>query len=172
MFHVSFYRNSRRPYEKERLDAKLKLVGEFGLRSKRAVEGSASQSRIRNNARELLTLDEKNPRRIIKGEGQNKLDYVLALNVENFLERRLQTIMFKTSMAKSIHHARVLIRLRHIRQVVNIPSFLVRCDTEKHIDFSLTSPLGGRRPGRVKRMNTNAAAKKAAGGDADEEDED
>ncbi|KAM2978486.1 hypothetical protein FF2_015286 [Malus domestica] len=165
----------RRPYEKERLDAELKLV--------------ASQSRIRNNARELLTLDEKNPRRIIEGEallrrmnryklldeGQNKLDYVLALNVENFLERRLQTIVFKTGMAKSIHHARVLIRLRHIRvgrQVVNIPSFLVRCDTEKHIDFSLTSPLGGGRPGRVKRRNTNAAAKKAAGGDADEEDED
>ncbi|CAN6585186.1 unnamed protein product [Malus baccata var. baccata] len=168
MFHVSFYRNygktlkkPRRPYEKEWLDAELKLVGEFGLRSKRAVEGSASQSRIRNNARELLTLDEKNPRRIIKGG--------------NFLERRLQTIVFKTGMAKSIHHARVLIRLRHIRvgrQVVNIPSFLVRCDTEKHIDFSLTSPLGGGRPGRVKRRNTNAAAKKAAGGDADEEDED
>ncbi|KAM1080988.1 hypothetical protein EV1_015447 [Malus domestica] len=182
MFHVSFYRNygktlkkPRRPYEKERLDAELKLV--------------ASQSRIRNNARELLTLDEKNPRRIIEGEallrrmnryklldeGQNKLDYVLALNVENFLERRLQTIVFKTGMAKSIHHARVLIRLRHIRvgrQVVNIPSFLVRCDTEKHIDFSLTSPLGGGRPGRVKRRNTNAATKKAAGGDADEEDED
>ncbi|KAM0979772.1 hypothetical protein ACFX13_015850 [Malus domestica] len=108
-------------------------------------------------------------------EGQNKLDYVLALNVENFLERRLQTIMFKTGMTKSIHHARVLIRLRHIRvgrQVVNIPSFLVRCDSEKHIDFSLTSSLGDGRPGRVKRRNTKAAAKKAAGGDADEEDED
>ncbi|KAF8377387.1 hypothetical protein HHK36_030764 [Tetracentron sinense] len=41
---------------------------------------------------------------------QNKLDYVLALTVENFLERRLQTLVFKSGMAKSIHHARVLIR--------------------------------------------------------------
>jgi len=48
-------------------------------------------------------------------ETQNKLDYVLALTVENFLERRLQTIVFKSGMAKSIHHARVLIRQRHIR---------------------------------------------------------
>jgi ribosomal protein uS4 len=48
-------------------------------------------------------------------ETQNKLDYVLALTVENFLERRLQTLVFKSGMAKSIHHARVLIRQKHIR---------------------------------------------------------
>lgn len=58
------------------------------------------------------------------------------------------------------------------RQVVNIPSFMVRVDSQKHIDFSLTSPFGGGRPGRVKRRNQKAAAKKAAGGDGDEEDED
>ena len=97
----------------------------------------------------------------------------LALTVENFLERRLQTLVFKSGMAKSIHHARVLIKQRHIRagrQVVNIPSFLVRVDSQKHVDFSLTSPLGGGRPGRVKRRNQRAAAKKAAGGDGDDED--
>jgi ribosomal protein S4 len=31
------------------------------------------------------------------------------------LERRLQTQVFKLGLAKSIHHARVLIRQRHIR---------------------------------------------------------
>jgi small subunit ribosomal protein S9e len=51
-------------------------------------------------------------------ETQNKLDYVLALTVENFLERRLQTQVFKAGLAKSIHHARVLIRQRHIRFVL------------------------------------------------------
>ncbi|GAA0172735.1 ribosomal protein [Lithospermum erythrorhizon] len=136
----------------------------------------------------LLTLDEKDSCRIFEGEAllrrtnrfrlldgsQNKIDYVLALTVENFLERRLQTPVFKTRMATSIHHARVLIRKRHIRvgrQVVNVPSFMVRMDSQKHIDFSLTSPFGGGRPGRVKRRNHKAAAKKASGGDGDEEDE-
>lgn len=48
---------------------------------------------------------------------------------------------------------------------------MVRLDSQKHIDFSLTSPFGGGHPGRVKRKNQRAAAKKAAGGDGDEEDE-
>ncbi|KAL5208917.1 hypothetical protein ABZP36_004540 [Zizania latifolia] len=195
MVHVSFYRNygktfkkPRRPYEKERLDAELKLVGEYGLRCKRELwRVQYALSRIRNAARELLTLDEKNPRRIFEGEallrrmnrygllgeGQNKLDYVLALTVENFLQRRLQTIVFKNGMAKSIHHARVLIRQRHIRvgrQLVNIPSFMVRLDSEKHIDFSLTSPLGGGEPGRVKRKNQKKPSG-GGGGDGDEEEE-
>ena len=46
---------------------------------------------------------------------QNKLDYVLALTPQDFLERRLQTQVFKLGLAKSIHHARVLIKQRHIR---------------------------------------------------------
>jgi len=50
-------------------------------------------------------------------------------------------------------------------QVVNVPSFIVRLDSQKHIDFSLKSPFGGGRPGRVKRKN----AKK--GDDAEEDDE-
>ncbi|KAJ6756078.1 30S 40S RIBOSOMAL PROTEIN [Salix purpurea] len=49
--------------------------------------------------------------------------------------------------------------------------FMVRVDSQKHIDFSLTSPFGGGRPGRVKRKNQKAASKKASGGDGDEEDE-
>lgn len=104
-------------------------------------------------------------------ESRMKLDYVLALKVEDFLERRLQTCVYKLGLAKSIHHARVLIKQRHIRvgkQIVNVPSFMVRLDSQKHIDFALTSPFGGGRPGRVRRKKAAAAA----GGDGDVEEED
>lgn len=103
-----------------------------------------------------------------------RLDYVLALKIEDFLERRLQTQVYKSGLAKSIHHARVLIRQRHIRvgkQIVNVPSFVVRLDSQKHIDFSLTSPYGGARAGRVKRKRERLAASKEGGDDAGEEEE-
>jgi small subunit ribosomal protein S9e len=114
-------------------------------------------------------------------ESKAKLDYVLGLKIEDLLERRLQTQVFKLGLAKSIHHARVLIRQRHIRyfiflifsvgkQIVDIPSFIVRLDSQKHIDFALTSPYGGGRPGRVKRKRAAAAANKGASADDEEED--
>jgi small subunit ribosomal protein S9e len=76
-------------------------------------------------------------------------------------------------LAKSIHHARVLIKQRHIRvgkQLVNVPSFMVRIDSQKHIDFALNSPFGGGRPGRVKRRAI--ANRKGGGGDGGAEEDD
>ena len=193
MPHSSFFRNHgkvarppRRPFEKERLDAEMKLIGEFGLKNKREVwRTQLTLARIRKAARTLLTLDEKDTKRMFEGgallrrllrlgvldEQKSQLDYVLALKPADFLERRLQTQVFKLGLAKSIHHARVLIRQRHIRvgkQIVNIPSFMVRTESQKHIDFAITSPYGGGRPGRKKRKSIAA---KGGGGDADEDED-
>lgn len=124
------YTTPRRPFEKERLNQELKIIGEYGLRNKREVwRVKYTLAKIRKAARELLTLEEKDPKRLFEGnallrrlvrigvldENRMKLDYVLGLRIEDFLERRLQTQVFKLGLAKSIHHARVLIRQRHIR---------------------------------------------------------
>ncbi|CAI9093424.1 OLC1v1028924C1 [Oldenlandia corymbosa var. corymbosa] len=84
-------------------------------------------------------------------------------------DTRLDDVIFQLSRMKCGKGIKVLCRhpaCRVGRQVVNVPSFMVRVDSQKHIDFSLTSPFGGGRAGRVKRKNQKAAAKKAAGGDA------
>jgi small subunit ribosomal protein S9e len=126
------YSTPRRPFEKERLDQELKLIGQFGLRNKQEVwRVRYTLAKIRKAARDLLTLEEKDPRRLFEGnallrrlirigvldESKMKLDYVLGLKVEDFLQRRLQTQVFNVGLAKSIHHARILICQRHIRWV-------------------------------------------------------
>lgn len=174
----------RRPFEKERLDGELRLVGEYGLRCKREIwRVQYALAKLRKAARTLLTLDVNDPKRIFEGaallrrmnrygllsDDEMELDAVLQLTTQKLLERRLQTAVYKQGLAKSIHHARVLIRQRHIRvgnQLVNVPSFNVRTASEKHIDFSTNSPFGQGRPGRVARKR---AAAKAAGGGEDEE---
>jgi len=166
----------------------MKIVGEYGLKNKREVwRVQYALARIRTAARTLLTLDEKDERRLFEGEAllrrmmklglllenEKKLDYVLGLTTAKIMERRLQTKVFKLGLAKSIHHARTLIRQRHIRvgkQVCNIPSYLVRVDSEKHIDFALTSPFGGGRPGRVRRRSLAGGGGGGDGGGDDEED--
>lgn len=55
------------------------------------------------------------------------------------------------------------------KQIADVPSFVVRLDSQNHIDFALTSPYGGGRPGRVKRKRAAAAAKKDEGGEEDED---
>jgi small subunit ribosomal protein S9e len=47
---------------------------------------------------------------------------------------------------------------------------MVRLESEKHIDFSLTSPFSGGPPGRVKRKNMKKTSGGGdGGGDKDEE---
>ncbi|EPS34246.1 hypothetical protein PDE_09210 [Penicillium oxalicum 114-2] len=175
------YRTPRRAYGAARLDAELKLIGEYGLKNKREVwRVQYTLSKIRRAARVLLTLDEKDPKRLFEGnalirrlvrqgvldQSRMRLDYVLSLRPEDFLERRLQTVIFRLGLARSIHHARVLIRQRHVRvgkQLVNVPSFMVQLDSQKHIDFTLNSPYGGGRPGRVARKKAQVGAEDGEG---------
>ena len=77
----------------------------------------------------MLTLDLKDPKRLFETpplirrlkrfglmtDEENSLDDILKLSTQRIMERRLQTKVFKQGLAKSIHHARVLIRQRHIR---------------------------------------------------------
>jgi small subunit ribosomal protein S9e len=103
-------------------------------------------------------------------ETEKKLDYVLGLTLSQIMERRLQTLVAKRKLANSVHHARVLIRQRHIavgKQLVNIPSYIVRVSSEQHIQLAAASVFKTGKLGRTKKKKSKSAAK-GKGGDDDE----
>lgn len=126
-------------------------------------------SKFRKAARELLTLEEKDPKRLFEGAAllrrmhrygllsneELKLDYVLGLTLNKLLDRRLQTRIAHDSFhSKSIHQARCIIKQKHIRvgkSLVNSPSFMVRTESEKKINLAPLSPFETNKPSRTSK---------------------
>ncbi len=144
------------PWKKERLEQELRLVGKYGLRNKKELWIATTMARkLRHRARALLALPEDARkeeeqtllRKIVEQgflpEGAT-LDDVLSLTAENILERRLQTIVYRKGLARSIYEARQLIVHGHIgiagRRVTS-PGYLVPRDEEPLVDLLPNSPM-------------------------------
>lgn len=150
------YETPRYPWRKDVLQAELKLVGTYGLRNKRELwKLHTMLSSYRKMARDLLAKTGEIRKRL-EGELIGKLyrvgvvskdaslDDVLGLTVEDLLERRLQTQVFRRGLANSIQQARQLITHGHISvggRRMTCPGYLVKRDEEGTISFSSFSPL-------------------------------
>ena len=150
------YTTPKFPWQAEILQAELKLLGEYGLRNKRELwRCNTILSKLRSNARALLG---KSPEERASLESQllnrlrrmgiltedSVLDDILDLSVEDILERRLQTIVYRKGLAKTPHQARQLITHGHImvgeRRVFS-PGYLVMKDEEDKVTYHPKSPL-------------------------------
>ena len=89
---------------------------------------------------------------LLDKETEQGLDFALSLTIERFLERRLQTLVFKNKLAVSIHESRTKIYGRHIRvnnRIVDVASYMVNTDNENKIELNPFSALGGDGKGRI-----------------------
>lgn len=150
------YVTPKHPWRREDLMRELELVGTYGLRNKRELWRAETElSRIRRQARMLLAAPPEQRaqmenlllRKLIKMgllRENATLDDILSLKVEDLLERRLQTLVWRKGLAKTPYQARQMIVHRHILvngRVVNKPSYLVGKDEENTIAIRPDSPL-------------------------------
>jgi len=145
------YETPGHPWRRENLAEELKLMGEYGLRNKREIWRAASTlKKYRAMARSLFTaVGEKRAVEEAKLVGklyrlgllpQNAtLDDVLKLTVRDFLDRRLQTVVYRLGLAKTPYHARQLITHGKIlvgSKKVRAPSYHVLRGEEENIKLS------------------------------------
>ncbi|OYT37699.1 30S ribosomal protein S4 [Candidatus Pacearchaeota archaeon ex4484_31] len=134
------YKRPKKPFDKARIEEEKRLMKEYGLKNKREIwKAETNISRIRAQARKLIVEPEKQEqflnklRKIGLIDEKAGLNEVLSLTKRDWLERRLQTIVFKKGLAKTIKEARQLIVHRKIMindKIVDVPSYVVKKDEE------------------------------------------
>ncbi|MCS7098877.1 MAG: 30S ribosomal protein S4 [Sulfolobales archaeon] len=153
------------PWIKERLVEEMELLGQYGLRNKRELWKAQTILRtIRERAKALLSLPEADrvsrERALVKKlyniglleSDKATIDDILGLTVRNVLERRLQTVVYKKGLARTIHEARQLIAHGHIAiagRRAKSPGRLVSRNEEDLISYSPTSPYYMKQPSRA-----------------------
>ncbi|MCA9812495.1 MAG: 30S ribosomal protein S4 [Nitrosarchaeum sp.] len=150
------WRKPKRPLNYELKMDELKILGIFGLRTKRELwKAHTELSRVRHQARSLLALrqderQEKEPvlmnslAKIGLVSAGSTLDDVLNLQVDDLLSRRLQSIVTKKLGFKTPYQARQAIIHGHIMigdRRVDIPSYVVSLEEEDSIHFSPESKI-------------------------------
>jgi len=165
------YATPRFPWRTDVLQEELKLLGQYGLRNKHELwRHETTLSKFRGIARSLIgktseerkKMEEELLTRLKKLGALPEtavLDDVLDLTIEDLLERRLQTIVFRKGLAKTIHQARQLITHGHVtirKQRVTVPSYLVAREEENQIAYAPQSPLAN--PGHPLRQTTAVVA--------------
>jgi small subunit ribosomal protein S4 len=150
------YETPNHPFQGERISAEHGLVDQYGLSNKEELWRAQSRLRdFRREARSLLgqvgTEDESESEEFlgrlqrlgILGE-EDGLDDVLGLSVDDILERRLQTVVYRKGYANTTSQARQFIVHGHVTvgdRRVQVPSYKVDVDEEPLIGFDENSPL-------------------------------
>lgn len=157
------YERPSHPWQASRITEEVELVKKYGLRNKRELWKAESILRkYRRKARELLAelsaagraqstvaeMESKNILAKLQRLGilkQNAtLDDILALKVEDILERRLQTQVYRQGLARTIKQARQFIVHGHISvggRKITIPSYVVPKVEETAISYYASSPI-------------------------------
>lgn len=159
-FNRKTYESPRRPWEKSRIDDENKLLSRYGLKNKREVWKAQSilrnfraqarrlQALIRYNdpqaQKELKLLLDKLINYGLLDQSNASIDAILTLTVDNILDRRLESLVFKMGLANTPKQARQFITHGHIMvgdRVISIPGYLVRKNEESLIKYNEFSPL-------------------------------
>jgi small subunit ribosomal protein S4 len=150
------YATPRFPWRTDVLQEELKLLGQYGLRNKHELwRHETMLSKFRGIARSLIGKTPEDRRKMeeeiltrLKKLGVLRetavLDNVLDLTIEDVLERRLQTIVFRKGFAKTPHQSRQLITHGHVtieNRVVTVPSYIVTKEEENQIAYASQSPM-------------------------------
>lgn len=152
-------------YDKIRIDSENALIKKYGLKSKREVwRADFAISKIRTIAKDLITAEADKKEEFLnrqkeKGFKVETIADVLALNKEDYLKRRLQSVMVEKGLCMTPKQARQLITHKHVKikgYFISSPSHLTTLEEENSIksdiDFSKKKEMTKEEKAFLKQM--------------------
>lgn len=139
------YSRPKKPFDKLRIEEENKIKEKYGLKNKKEIwKAEYKIKKIREKAKKILTASYEEQKKFIEklnkiGLNVKNISDVLALNKEDWLERRLQTILSKKyNITPKL--ARQLIVHKHVTVGgvrVNSPSYIIKKGEEDKIEITL-----------------------------------
>ena len=144
------------PWIKTRIDEERRLAKQFGTRNKKELwKMETILKNFKDQAKKLIALETKQAkvetehlyRRIQQlglAKGDVSFDLILGLTLDDIMSRRLQTIVYKKGLSKSVSQARQFIVHEHVvigDKKVTSPSYLVSVEEEAAVGFAVSSPM-------------------------------
>ena len=120
------YKTPSHPWQKDRLEEETKLAEEYGLKNKEEIwKMDSFLKNFTNQTKKLVTLTskqaEKEKLNLIKKlktlgllKSNQDFENILNLTIRDIMERRLQTLVHRKGLAKTMKQARQLIIHSHI----------------------------------------------------------
>lgn len=144
------YEKPLRPWDRARLEKERETKKNYGLKNKKELwRIETTLRKKRKNARTLLALEPearaKREKELVESlvkygivSQTAMLDDILGLGIESFLERRLQTMVYRKGLALTPAQARQFVVHGHIAvngKKVSTPSYLVPLKEENSISY-------------------------------------
>jgi small subunit ribosomal protein S4 len=150
------YRGPSHPWIRERIEEEKILQNEYGTKNKKEIYRLNSLlSKFKREAKRLIPLHTEQAQQEKKHllsrlesfkllNAGAKLDDVLAISVKDLMERRVQTLLVRRGLARSVNQARQFITHKHVvvkGKLMTSPSTLLTAEQESAIEFVSNSPL-------------------------------
>ncbi len=136
------YSRPKRPFDKLRIEEEAELKKRFGLKNKKEIwKAEANVRSIRERAKRLISADKPEQQKLFNqlskiGLNVTSIGNVLSLKKEDYLKRRLQTVIFNKKFAPTIKTARQMITHKKVLvdgRAINSPSYIIPVELENKI---------------------------------------
>lgn len=144
------YSKPRKIFDIALMKEETGLVKKYGLKNRREVwKASFQVNKIRSLAKDLITADAKEKNEFVerqrqKGFNVSNIAEILALTKEDYMKRRLQSIVMQKGFAKTHKQARQLITHKHVTingNSIDSPSHITTLKEEAELACNVVIPV-------------------------------